>query len=78
VLQPCLHCRTSNCAGGTARLVLAVPALPARTSWIFDRHAEVFEAAYQWCRGRIDELDKQGSPALARSWRPRIEGVYSP
>jgi hypothetical protein len=25
----------------------------------------VFEAAYRWCRTRIDELEQQGDPALA-------------
>jgi hypothetical protein len=31
----------------------------------FDRHTQVFEAAYQWCRRQIDELAEKGDPALA-------------
>ena len=31
----------------------------------FEHHFEVFEAAYQWCRGKIDEMADNGDPALA-------------
>jgi hypothetical protein len=31
----------------------------------FDHHSEVFDAAYQWCRRRIAELEDKGDPALA-------------
>ena len=31
----------------------------------FDRHFEVFESAYHWCRKRIDELGERNDPALA-------------
>jgi NTE family protein len=67
VLQRCLvmHQSPELLPAGPLDLVLAVPALPGANFMDFDRHAEVFEAAYQWCRGRIDELDKQGNPALA-------------
>jgi len=58
-----MACANADRGGGKG--VLAVPALPGANFIDFDRHSEVFEAAYQWCRGRIDELDKQGSPALA-------------
>jgi NTE family protein len=67
VLQRCLVMNQSAelLPVGPLDLVLTVPALPGAHFINFDRHAEVFEAAYQWCRGRIDELDEQGSPALA-------------
>ena len=67
VLQRCLvmHQSPELLPAGPLDLVLAVPALPGANFMDFDRHAEVFEAAYQWCRSRIDELDKQGNPALA-------------
>jgi hypothetical protein len=31
----------------------------------FDRHHEVFETAYQWCRRRIAELADASDSALA-------------
>jgi hypothetical protein len=45
--------------------VLPVPELPGATLLDFDRHFEVFEGAYQWCKRRIDELGEQNDPALA-------------
>jgi hypothetical protein len=30
-----------------------------------DRHTEVFQAAYEWCRDQINELADEGNPALA-------------
>jgi hypothetical protein len=30
----------------------------------FDRHTEVFEAAYQWCNSHIDKLVAEHNPAL--------------
>jgi NTE family protein len=67
VLQRCLVMNQSAelLPVGPLDLVLTVPALPGAHFINFDRHSEVFEAAYQWCRQRIDELDKQGDPALA-------------
>ena len=50
---------------GPLDLVLTVPALPGANFMDFDRHFEVFEAAYQWCRDQIDELTEKGNPALA-------------
>ena len=58
--------RAPNCCR-SARSTSCLPyrRFPGANFMDFDRHAEVFEAAYQWCRGRIDELDKQGNAALA-------------
>ena len=67
VLQRCLgmHQSTDLLPLGPHDLVLTVPALAGANFMDFDRHSEVFEAAYQWCRGRIDELTEKGDPALA-------------
>jgi len=46
-------------------LVLPVPELPGANLLDFDRHFEVSESAYHWCRKRIDELGEQNDPALA-------------
>ena len=51
---------------GPLDLVLAVPPFPGANFMDFDRHFEVFEAAYQWCRGKIDELAEQGRPGARR------------
>jgi len=50
---------------GPLDLVLPVPELPGASLMDFDRHVEVFEGAYHWCRSRIDELGAQNDPALA-------------
>jgi len=50
---------------GPLDLVLTVPAIAGANLMDFDHHHKVFEAAYQWCRGRIDELIQEGNPALA-------------
>jgi NTE family protein len=50
---------------GPLDLVLPVPELPGATLLDFDRHFEVFEGAYQWCKRRIDELGEQNDAALA-------------
>ncbi len=50
---------------GPLDLVLAVPPFPGSNFMDFDRHMEVFEAAYAWCRDRIDALGQKGDPALA-------------
>ena len=67
VLQRCLgmHQSPDLLPVGPLDLVLTVPALAGANFMDFDRHSEVFEAAYQWCRGRIDELTEKGNPALA-------------
>lgn len=67
VLQRCLvmHQNPELLPVGPLDLVLAVPPFPGANFMDFDRHFEVFEAAYQWCRGRIDELTDKGDPALA-------------
>src|SRR5262245_19713519 len=49
---------------GPLDLVLPVPELPGATLLDFDRHFEVFEGAYQWCKRRIDELGEKNDPAL--------------
>jgi len=50
---------------GPLDLVLAVPAFPGASFMDFDRHFEVFEAAYRWCCNRIDALVESRNPALA-------------
>jgi NTE family protein len=67
VLQRCLvmHQRPESLPLGPLDLVLTVPALPGANFMDFDRHSEVFEGAYQWCRRQIDELAEKGDPALA-------------
>ena len=67
VLQRCLvmHQTHDLLPIGPLDLVLSVPAFPGANFMDFDRHTEVFAAAYQWCRQQIDELADQGSPALA-------------
>jgi NTE family protein len=50
---------------GPLDLVLNVPPFPGSNFMDFDRHFEVFEAAYLWCRGQIDALGRAGNPALA-------------
>ena len=46
-------------------LALALPAFAGANFMDFDRHFEVFEAAYQWCRDQIDALAGEGNSALA-------------
>ena len=46
-------------------LVLTVPALAGANFLDFDRHFEVFDAAYHWCNAQIDALGEKGNPALA-------------
>ena len=67
VLQRCLvmHQNPELLPVGPLDLVLAVPPLPGANFMDFDRHADVFEAAYQWCRGKIEELERSGDTALA-------------
>ena len=67
VLQRCLvmHQAPELLPVGPLDLVLTVPALPGANLMDFDRHTEVFAAAYQWCHQQIDELTNKGSPALA-------------
>jgi NTE family protein len=45
-------------------LVLAPPPFPGSSVIDFDRHTEVFEAAYRWCGGQIDRLTAERNPAL--------------
>jgi NTE family protein len=45
-------------------LVLAPPAFPGSSAIDFDRHTEVFEAAYRWCDSHIDRLIAECNPAL--------------
>jgi NTE family protein len=45
-------------------LVLGPPAFPGSSAIDFDRHTEVFEAAYRWCNGQIDRLSAVRNPAL--------------
>ena len=67
VLQRCLgmHQTLDSLPVGPLDLVLTVPALEGANFMDFDRHFEVFEAAYRWCRKQIDELTEKGDPALA-------------
>ena len=67
VLQRCLvmHQAPELLPVGPLDLVLTVPAFPGAHFMDFDRHTEVFAAAYQWCHQQIDELADKGSPALA-------------
>jgi len=67
VLQRCLALRQSPelLPIGRDDLVLTVPPLPGASLMDFDRHREVFEAAYEWCRRQMAELSEQGNPALA-------------
>jgi NTE family protein len=67
VLQRCLvmHQTPDLLPVGPLDLVLSVPALPGANFMDFDRHAEVFTAAYRWCHQQIDELADKGTPALA-------------
>ena len=50
---------------GPLDLVLTVPPFPGANFMDFDQHYEVFEAAYHWCRSKLDELTEKGDPALA-------------
>ena len=61
----CMHQSPELLPVGPLDLVLAVPVLAGANFMDFDRHFEVFEAAYQWCRGQIDEQTEKGNPALA-------------
>jgi NTE family protein len=45
-------------------LVLAPPPFPGSSFIDFDRHTEVYEAAYRWCNLQLDQLAAQGHPAL--------------
>jgi NTE family protein len=67
VIQRCLvmHQAPELLPLGPLDLVLEVPVLAGANFMDFDRHTQVFEAAYQWCRRRIDELLDEGDPALA-------------
>ncbi len=67
MLQRCLvmHQSPELLPVGPLDLVLTVPALPGANFMDFDRHFEVFEAAYQWCRRQIEQLTDEGNPALA-------------
>jgi NTE family protein len=67
VLQRCfvMNQNPDRLPAGPHDLVLPVPALPGASFLDFDRHSEVFEAAYRWCSSLIDELGEKGDPALA-------------
>jgi NTE family protein len=67
VIQRCLvmHQAPELLPLGPLDLVLEVPVLEGASFMDFDRHAQVCDAAYRWCRGQIDVLLEQGSPALA-------------
>lgn len=67
VLQRCLgrHQTPDSLSPGPLDLVLTVPVFPGANLMDFDHHSAVFEASYQWCRRRIDELAGEGNPALA-------------
>jgi NTE family protein len=50
---------------GPLDLVLAPPPFPGSSFIDFQRHHDVFEASYEWCLGKIDELAKMEDKALA-------------
>jgi NTE family protein len=50
---------------GPHDLVLSVPIMPGASLLDFDRHSQVFEASYQWCRAQIDKFAETGNPALS-------------
>jgi NTE family protein len=45
-------------------LVLAPPPFPGSSFIDFDRHTEVYEAAYRWCTIQLDQLAAKHNPAL--------------
>jgi NTE family protein len=67
VLQRCLvmHQAPELLPVGPLDLLLTVPVHPGANLMDFDRHSEVFEAAYRWCLHQIDALAEKGNPALA-------------
>lgn len=67
VLERCLsmHQTPDLLPTGPLDLVLNVPPFPGVGFMDFDRHVEIFEAAYQWGRAQIDALSQAGNPALA-------------
>jgi len=67
VLQRCLALGHSLEAlpVGPLDLVLSVPSFAGADLMDFDHHREVFDAAYQWCRARIDTLAHESNSALA-------------
>ena len=66
VLRRCLgiHQSPELLPIGPLDLVLAPPPFPGSNFIDFDRHSEVFEAAYQWCNIQIDQLAAQHHPGL--------------
>jgi NTE family protein len=67
ILQRCLVLNQSpeRLPVGQQDFVLSVPALAGASFMDFERHKEVFDAAYQWCNARIDEAGETGDSALA-------------
>jgi NTE family protein len=67
VVQRCLLMNQSHdrLPVGPLDLVLAVPDFPGANFMDFDRHFDVFQAAYAWCSTQIHDLGEQGCPALA-------------
>jgi NTE family protein len=67
VLERCLAMNQNPdlLPAGPLDLVLNVPPFPGARFMDFDLHFEIFEAAYQWCRGQIDTLSRAGDPALS-------------
>ena len=66
VLQRCLvmHQPPESLPIGPLDLILTVPALPGANFMDFDRHSEIFAAAYQWCQRELDKLVEERNPAL--------------
>ncbi len=67
VLRRCfgIHQNPKMLPVGPLDLVLAPPEFPGSSFVDFDRHTEVFEAAYRWCSGQLDQLAAENSKALA-------------
>ena len=79
VLQRCLvmHQNPELLPVGPLDLVLTVPPFPGANFMDFDQHFEVFEAAYHWCRARIDELVDKGDPAITAIMATKAETAAS-
>jgi NTE family protein len=67
VLRRCfgIHQNPDMLPVGRFDLVLAPPAFPGSSFVDFDRHTEVFGAAYRWCSDQLDRLAAENNVALA-------------
>jgi NTE family protein len=67
VLRRCfgIHQNPDMLPTGPLDLVLAPPAFPGSSFVDFDRHTDVFKAAYKWCNEQLDRLAAEKDTALA-------------